>query len=208
MNVMGLMEAFEEMGFKFKEAGGGAVIDPEIYMDALRIAFRDGEVEKEESAALKESAGQTLGAAQKAGFNRKKLQEKNPLEDWPKDIIFFVRVASLLHGLCVQLSVHLPFLQIMVRRAQECLVQRYTPPSPLVYTQLLGKPYKRPNSTLEVRVQKCLQSLYKKGLILGCQVAVMKEGVLLVDACVGKMGPVDSRPVTSDCLFCGYCVSK
>lgn len=40
MNVMGLMEAFEEMGFKFKEAGGGAVIDPEIYMDALRIAFR------------------------------------------------------------------------------------------------------------------------------------------------------------------------
>lgn len=74
------------------------------------------------------------------------LSTENPLEDWPKDIIFFVRVASLLHGLCVQLSVHLPFLQIMVRRAQECLVQRYTPPSPLVYTQLLGKPYKQPNS--------------------------------------------------------------
>lgn len=36
---------------------------------------QDGEVEKEETAALKESAGQTLGAAQKAGFNRKKLQE-------------------------------------------------------------------------------------------------------------------------------------
>lgn len=62
----------------------------------------------------------------------------NPLEDWPKDIIFFVRVASLLHGLCVQLKVHIPFLQIMVRRAQECLFNRYQPPSPLIYTHFLG----------------------------------------------------------------------
>ncbi|CBZ55913.1 putative ABC1 family beta-lactamase [Neospora caninum Liverpool] len=205
MNVMGLMEAFEDMGFKFKE-GAGAVIDPEVYMDALRIALRDGEVEKEETEALKQSAGQTLGAAQKAGLNRKKLQEKNPLEDWPRDIIFFVRVASLLHGLCVQLNVHLPFLQIMVKRAQECLFERYVPPSPLVYVKL-GRP-SRPRTQLEGRVDRLLRSLFQRGLLLGCQVAVVKDGALLVDTCIGKMGPVDARPVTSDSLFCGYCVSK
>ncbi|PFH38294.1 ABC1 family protein [Besnoitia besnoiti] len=207
MNVMGLMEAFEDMGFKFKE-GAGAVIDPEIYMDALRIALRDGEVEKDKTDALKQSAGQTLGAAQKAGLTRKKIQEKNPLEDWPKDIIFFVRVASMLHGLCVQLNVNLPFLQIMVKRAQECLFERYVPPSPLVYVQLLGKPYRKPHSQLEVRVHRLLRGLFNRGLLLGCQVAVIKEGALLVDACIGKMGPVDARPVTSDSLFCGFCVSK
>ncbi|KYF49305.1 ABC1 family protein [Toxoplasma gondii ARI] len=208
MNVMGLMEAFEDMGFKFKE-GAGAVIDPEVYMDALRIALRDGEVEKEETEALKKSAGETLGAAQKAGLNRQKLQEKNPLEDWPRDIIFFVRVASLLHGLCVQLNVHLPFLQIMVKRAQECLFERYVPPSPLIYVKRLGSQNTaRPRTELEGRVHRLLRSLFQRGLVLGCQVAVVKDGALLVDACIGKMGPVDARPVTSDSLFCGYCVSK
>ncbi|KEP65509.1 UNVERIFIED_CONTAM: ABC1 family protein [Hammondia hammondi] len=208
MNVMGLMEAFEDMGFKFKE-GAGAVIDPEVYMDALRIALRDGEVEKEETEALKQSAGETLGAAQKAGLNRQKLQEKNPLEDWPRDIIFFVRVASLLHGLCVQLNVHLPFLQIMVKRAQECLFERYVPPSPLIYVKRLGSQNTAlPRTQLEGRVHRLLRSLFQRGLVLGCQVAVVKDGTLLVDACIGKMGPVDARPVTSDSLFCGYCVSK
>jgi hypothetical protein len=30
----------------------------------------------------------------------------NPLDDWPKDLIFLVRVASLLHGLCLQINVN------------------------------------------------------------------------------------------------------
>lgn len=36
MDVMGLMAAFEDMGFRFKS---DSVIDPELYMDALRIGF-------------------------------------------------------------------------------------------------------------------------------------------------------------------------
>lgn len=58
MDVMGLMEAFEHMGFMFKE-GKGAVVDPEIYMEALRVAFRvipphfkREEREREELSAL------------------------------------------------------------------------------------------------------------------------------------------------------------
>ncbi|KAL8433652.1 hypothetical protein ACSSS7_003750 [Eimeria intestinalis] len=137
MDVMGLMEAFEDMGFQFKEAKG-AIVDPEIYMEALRLAFKQGEGDKEETEATNKVAGETVQAAIKAGIDRKKIQEANPLEDWPKDIIFFVRVASLLHGLCVQLDVHIPFLQIMVRRAQQCLFNRYQPPSPLIYTHFLG----------------------------------------------------------------------
>lgn len=59
MDVMGLMAAFEDMGFRFKS---DSPIDPELYMDALRVGFfRDtGEtvstVEKvAASAALKQS---------------------------------------------------------------------------------------------------------------------------------------------------------
>lgn len=39
MNVMGLMEAFEEMGFKFKNKQGAGT-DPEVYLNALRVVFR------------------------------------------------------------------------------------------------------------------------------------------------------------------------
>ncbi|CDJ31169.1 LOW QUALITY PROTEIN: Beta-lactamase family protein, related [Eimeria mitis] len=206
MDVMGLMEAFEHMGFTFKE-GKGAVVDPEIYMEALRVAFRQGEVEKNETEALHKAAGETVQAAVKAGITRKKIQEANPLEDWPKDIIFFVRVASLLHGLCVQLKVHIPFLQIMVRRAQECLFNRYQPPSPLIYTHFLGG-RGAAKCSIQQRLNRLLRSLVEQKLVLGCQVAVCFEGEMIIDAAIGQMGPVDTRPVTPDSLFCGYCTAK
>ncbi|KAL8273302.1 hypothetical protein Esti_002803 [Eimeria stiedai] len=206
MDVMGLMEAFEDMGFQFKEAKG-AIVDPEIYMGALRLAFRKGEGDKEETEVTNTFAGETVQAAIKAGIDRKKIQEANPLEDWPKDIIFFVRVASLLHGLCVQLDVHIPFLQIMVRRAQQCLFNRYQPPSPLIYTHFLGgRGFAK--CSLQQRLNRLLRKLVQEKLILGCQVAVCFEGEIIVDAAIGQMGPVDTRPVTQDALFCGYCTTK
>ncbi|KAL8452210.1 hypothetical protein Emed_001517 [Eimeria media] len=74
MDVMGLMEAFEDMGFQFKEAKG-AIVDPEIYMEALRLAFRQGEGDKEETEVTNKVAGETVQAAIKAGIDRKKIQE-------------------------------------------------------------------------------------------------------------------------------------
>ena len=50
---MGLMESFEEMGFKFKDNKN--TIDPEMYMDALRIAFRDNDSKPSEHRAIKVS---------------------------------------------------------------------------------------------------------------------------------------------------------
>ncbi|KAL8452295.1 hypothetical protein Emag_002414 [Eimeria magna] len=74
MDVMGLMEAFEDMGFQFKEAKG-AIVDPELYMEALRLAFRQGEGDKEETEVTNKVAGETVQAAIKAGIDRKKIQE-------------------------------------------------------------------------------------------------------------------------------------
>ena len=53
LNLMGLMESFEEMGYKFKDEKN--TIDPEIYMDALRIAFRDTEINKSEQDSIRVS---------------------------------------------------------------------------------------------------------------------------------------------------------
>lgn len=61
---------------------------------------------------------------------------------------------------------------------------------------------------LERRVGILLQSLFERGLVLGCQVAVHRAGECLVDAAVGKMGPTDARPVSPDSLFCAYTATK
>eukprot|EP00920_Eleutheroschizon_duboscqi_P041708 GHVT01100244.1.p1 GENE.GHVT01100244.1~~GHVT01100244.1.p1 ORF type:complete len:830 (+),score=137.10 GHVT01100244.1:203-2692(+) len=133
---------------------------------------------------------------------------ENPVEDWPKDIIFFIRVASLLHGLCVQLDVKVPFLSIMVRRAEECLQARYTPPNPTVYHILPCGSDGAPRSKLALRLHHLMTRLWREGHVLGGQVAVAHEGRVIASVAVGQMGPVDRRPVTPQSLFCAYCLNK
>lgn len=43
LNLTGLKESFEEMGFRFKQDREGFV-DLEMYMNALRVAFREVEM--------------------------------------------------------------------------------------------------------------------------------------------------------------------
>lgn len=63
-------------------------------------------------------------------------------------------------------------------------------------------------SSLHQRLNRLLRSLVERKLVLGCQVAVCFEGEMIIDAAIGQMGPVDTRPVTPDSLFCGYCTAK
>lgn len=58
---MGLMAAFEDMGFRFKT---DSVIDPELYMDALRIGFfrdtgNDSSMETESASDIAHDSGIT-----------------------------------------------------------------------------------------------------------------------------------------------------
>lgn len=194
VDVMGLVAAFEDMGFRFKSS---SVIDPEVYMDALRVGFfRDS---GEDTVSVNKSA---ISAARDSGMTKKNLMEKNPIDDWPKDIIFFIRVASLLHGLCLQLEARVPFLEVLVARAEQCLFERYTPPSPLVYIRYPPLRRGRARSRLEWRIFRFLLFLLREQqLLLGCQVAVFKDSKQIVDLCIGQMGPTNTRPVERSTLF-------
>lgn len=63
-------------------------------------------------------------------------------------------------------------------------------------------------SSLQQRLNRLLRRLVEQKLVLGCQVAVCFQGEMIIDAAIGQMGPVDTRPVTRDSLFCGYCTTK
>eukprot|EP00918_Siedleckia_nematoides_P031221 GHVU01067546.1.p1 GENE.GHVU01067546.1~~GHVU01067546.1.p1 ORF type:complete len:482 (+),score=93.12 GHVU01067546.1:782-2227(+) len=70
MDVMGLMQAFEELGFRFRS---DVDYDPEVYMDALRIAFRDSDVQNEQDNAVADAA---FGNSDADGPSRKELMER------------------------------------------------------------------------------------------------------------------------------------
>eukprot|EP00919_Chromeraceae_sp_WS-2016_P058606 GHVR01139340.1.p1 GENE.GHVR01139340.1~~GHVR01139340.1.p1 ORF type:complete len:682 (+),score=186.73 GHVR01139340.1:183-2228(+) len=69
-------------------------------------------------------------------------------------------------------------------------------------------PRARALSKLEGRVHALLCGLHSSARILGCQVALWKDGRMIVDTAVGQRGPVDLKPVTPSTLFSTYGISN
>eukprot|EP00917_Polyrhabdina_sp_WS-2016_P011277 GHVP01024931.1.p1 GENE.GHVP01024931.1~~GHVP01024931.1.p1 ORF type:complete len:620 (-),score=104.12 GHVP01024931.1:2066-3925(-) len=207
MDVMGLISAFEEMGFRFRD---DVEIDPEVYMDALRVGFfrKSGEYHPD---ITEDEQAELLEHAQKQGLNRKTIMESNPLEAWPREIIFFIRVASLLHGLCIQLDEKLALLEILVKRAKEALEERFEVQDAMEYCALrrvINFQMNDGKMKRDLAVHRILVKMFLRKRVLGAQVAVCHHGELVVCSSVGKLGPVDSRPVQSNSLFCIFSVSQ
>ncbi|KAL7068988.1 beta-lactamase family protein [Cryptosporidium serpentis] len=226
LNLMGLMESFEEMGFKFKDNQN--TIDPEMYMDALRIAFRDNDSKPSEHRAIKESSYAAYKAASEIpSLNRKEIEDSNPLEDWPKDIIFFIRIASLIHGICIELNQSIPFLKILANRAQQFLcsegssrvllnnkiirecnyseIQNYSYDKDMVRSKTLGnRKSSYGKSKFGRRLDDFVESLIESKSLLGCQIVVISKGKVIGNTFKGKMGSIDGRQVREDTLFNGF----
>lgn len=154
-------------------------------------------------------------------FLEPSLYPENPLDDWPKDIIFFLRVASLLHGLSVQLKAKVPFFQIILERAEQAVREAGAPAHPLAQFALIPSPAKFPvaftekysssfgsRTLLEWQVHQLLVNLIRSEALLGCQVSVWYKRIQVVDVSAGQMGPYDGRPVTSKSLFMGFSLSN
>ncbi|GAB68548.1 protein kinase [Plasmodium cynomolgi strain B] len=227
MNVLNIIEAFEDMGFCFKE---DFTYDPEIYIENLKRFFLK---KLEESSNKMSESGGVNGQGGGGGsggpgadkdnpyvvddtgknknlevlknIDKKDVLDQNPISDVPKDIIFFMRVASLLHGLCTQMNVNINYLSIFSRRAKEALEKVYKPIHHSIYTIPIDK---TPNSFLEKRIHNLLKKLYDEKKILGCQVAIIHNKKIVVDTCVGVTSTTDKRPITRHSLFNGYSLNK
>ncbi|SCP06266.1 atypical protein kinase, ABC-1 family, putative [Plasmodium ovale] len=212
MNFLNIIEAFEDMGFCFKE---DFTYDPEIYIENLKRFFlkkleesstkvSDGVGDKDNSNGGDE-IGKNKNMDMLKNIDKKDVLDQNPISDVPKDIIFFMRVASLLHGLCTQMDVKINYLSIFSRRAKEALEKIYKPINECIYTIPIDK---TPNSFLEKRLHKFLTNLYEQKKILGCQVAIIHKKKIVVDTCVGVTSTTDKRPITRHSLFNGYSLNK
>jgi CubicO group peptidase (beta-lactamase class C family) len=63
-------------------------------------------------------------------------------------------------------------------------------------------------TALSGKVRELLQDQIRRGTQLGTQVAVYKDGDLIVDTWAGQIGPGDSRPVGPDTLFPSFSTTK
>ena len=141
--------------------------------------------------------------------NKLPKAQRNPVEAWPPELLFFFRVTLLLKGMCCELGASLRYMTVLAPYAQMALLKSF-PTSQ--HSKQVVMPTRSANVTelepLQRNVNQLLCELYEQGQIIGAQVAVYHNGVKIVDTCGGTMGPCDPRPVQIDTLFNCFSVTK
>lgn len=138
--------------------------------------------------------------------------QRNPVEAWPPELLFFFRVTLLLRGLCAVLGVRVrysailaPYARLALLRAGDKANVALRPYAPLPRFAGVSPATPLP---LDFKLRRLLAQLYREDAITGIQVAVYKDGRPAADVCAGIMGEADPRPVQPDTLFNCFSVSK
>ena len=195
MDFGGLLRSFDGMGLKLKRD------DPMEDMQGMRFVLRDTQPPDESRETSK-----TFREARWKERQELPRSERNPVEAWPPDLLFFFRVTLLLKGMCCELGVRLKYMSVLAPYARLAMIQ-----SVPLSTHCVDIVSPRSSKTLgkvEDDIQDLLAALYTEGKIVGCQVAVYKDGKKIVDSCAGTMGPCDPRPVKQDTVFNCFSVTK
>eukprot|EP00039_Didymoeca_costata_P009150 m.121005 g.121005 ORF g.121005 m.121005 type:complete len:1560 (+) comp14378_c1_seq1:183-4862(+) len=198
MDFGGLLKSFDEMGLKMKRD------DPMKDMQAMRFVLRDTAPGKESRAKLKKFREERWKERQALPKS-----QRNPVESWPADLLFFFRVTMLLKGMCSELEVRLKYMSVLAPYAQLALVKAIPIEhhSRKVISHSLHNGLK-PARTLQHKLQSLLARLYREGQVIGAQVCVYQNGKELASVCAGIKGSHDPRPVQEDTLFNCFSVTK
>ncbi|CAE8595133.1 unnamed protein product, partial [Polarella glacialis] len=229
-DIVGLFDVLESLGFCLK---------PELMTDQFKRDLLDKArgVMKDTVGrdATRANARQELAewkermekASASNGFNDQAQGSYSPiyfLEDWPRCIIFFMRMLQILRGLCVAMDAEgMPILQIFARHAQEALQKgskcqslanrlrifagrdgRGSGKSRQECSERTQEPPKVAtalDATLEGRLRRRLDDLVARRKVVGAQVAVIQAGRLVCDVAVGTLSTIDARPVDSATRF-------
>lgn len=193
MDVHGLLQSFEEMGLKVREQ------DPFQDIVNLRTAFRT--IPASEARAERERWVKDYKEKQKFS-----PRTKRPVDAWPGELVFFVRVIGLLKGLCSSMEVRYPYLKTTAAVALETLknaVEKEKQAAGLIHPISLVS-----SSPLQAKVLEVLNRLDAQDQLLGMQIAAMHKGSFVVDVSAGTLGVADPRPVQPDTLFNVFSVTK
>ncbi|CAJ1387157.1 unnamed protein product [Effrenium voratum] len=217
-DIAGLFDVLESLGFSLRQE----LMNDDLKRDLIEKArgvVKDDTVNRHKT---RENAREEL-AEFKARLNRAKEESgaegsMSPiyfLEDWPRCIIFFMRMLQILRGLCISADAEgMPLLQIFSGHAREALQEgsrrqmlssslrifggtardrEETPFSPKA-------PVKR-DDRLEARLRQTLSELASRRLLVGAQVAVVQKGRVICSLAHGTLSTIDARPVEERTRF-------
>lgn len=193
MDVDGLLHAFEEMGLKIREK------DPFQDIYNLRSYFQT--VPASEAKSVMEKRLKDYKMKQK---DRPKT--KRPIDAWPGELVFFLRVTGLLKGLCSTMDVKYPYLKTTALVARETIKNSFEEnqrAKDLFFPESLAE-----NELLQKKIQKVVRNLHSDGQMHGMQIAVIHKGKFVTDISAGTLSDSDPRPVRPDTLFNVFSVTK
>ncbi|POM84466.1 ABC1 family protein [Cryptosporidium meleagridis] len=202
LNLMEFIESFEEMGFKFKNDDRN-YIDPEIYMDALRIVFKEIEMDTMDQSSIRSGYAAYKTATELSYMKSGQIGDLNLMDYWPSDIIYFVRILTLLSRICAELNESIPILKIFSRRAQQFLYLESI--NSELNKQQLSK--RRFTNKFERRLSDYIEKIMNENNALGLQIAVIKNGNNLANISKGIKGELNGNQIDENTLFNGFFIN-
>ncbi|QDZ22040.1 protein kinase [Chloropicon primus] len=130
---------------------------------------------------------------------------KRPVEAWPSELVFFIRVTGLLKGLTSKMDIEFGYLQVMAETAIET-VREAVPDEKRA--QHLLYPFPVPRTELQKKLERNVQELSEKEKLQGLQCTVLKDGMLEANVAAGTVSEMDLRPATEKTLFIAFSVTK
>jgi aarF domain-containing kinase len=202
-----LLSAFAEIGLKLR------MDMPEDVMQVTNFFFRRSIPGKESPEDIKQWTKEN--DERKKRFQKKQKEEengsslhRNPVDAFPGDIVFFMRVLNLLRGLSSMLGGRVVYLEVMRPFAETALFSGNVLRSGRML-ETESWVHKSPShSSVETKLRELLLNLGREDQILGVQVCVYKDGQAIIDTAGGVLGKFDPRPVQPDSLFSCFSVTK
>lgn len=205
-----LLSAFAEMGLTLR-------LDmPEDAMEITNYFFRraipakesveDFKVHSKESEQRMKRLQERM--KQENSSKSKKVSHRNPVDAFPGDAIFFMRVLNLLRGLSSMLGARVVYVDIMRPFAETTLWSEHAfklGSSVNASSWIHSSPAR---SEVESKLQRLLLDLGQQNKILGIQVCAYQNGEVIIDTAAGYLGKYDPRPVQPDSLFPVFSATK
>lgn len=180
---------------------------PERDLEFMMLLFRDTGSRKQqiegrtEFVSLRKQQKQQDLAELGATSKKEKKQAAKKVQRFPTHVpdefILFIRMMSLVRGLCTQLDAELPFLQIFEWHARRALIALTPQPARAFILLPLAEERGPPSvQALRSRLRATIAQCCAERTGLGVQVCVHLGKQRAVDECGGVLGSVDPRPMT------------
>lgn len=205
-----LLSSFAEMGLKLR------MDIPDDAMAVTSFFFRRAapasESREETRAHFEERAKRRAQIAEQAHKEEEEGSslKRNPVDAFPGELVFFIRVLNLLRGLSSILGARVAYLEVMRPYAEAILSRSHvTAPGRALQPGGSGWLHDTPVvSEVDRKLRALLLRLGQQGKVLGIQVCAYKDGQVVADVAAGVLGKYDPRPVRPDSLFSVFSATK